>query len=53
MEKQNHSHHSKELDHENNIWAPIYLKRKYFKGTKLKFHDGIAKIDINDGKVLY
>ena len=22
-------HHSKELDHENNIWAPIYLIKKY------------------------
>ena len=46
LESQIKSHHSKELDHENNIWAPIYIENdeRYFKGTKLKFHDGIRKL---------
>jgi hypothetical protein len=49
------AHHSKELDHEKNIWAPIYIENdeRYFKGTKLKFHDGIVKININNGEILF
>ncbi len=48
------SHHSKELDHNNNIWAPIYIEeKKFIKGTKLKFHDGIAKLDIKTGNILF
>ena len=48
------SHHSKELDSENNIWVPIYLKspRKIY-GTNIEFHDGISKLDINNGEILY
>ncbi len=48
------SHHSKELDHKNNIWAPIYIKeKKFIKGTELKFHDGIVKLDIKTGNIIF
>jgi len=47
------SHHSQELDHEKNIWVPIYLSEKKIIHGKSIIHDGLAKIDTSTGDTLY
>ena len=51
-ENQIKSHHSKELDHLNNLWVPVYLQPKLFQGKEI-LHDGIVNIDINNGKKIF
>lgn len=51
-ESQIKSHHSKELDHLNNLWVPVYLQPKLFQGKEI-LHDGIVNIDINNGKKIF
>lgn len=51
-------HHSIEEDHENNIWTGSYIyphKFKYSpKDSSIEFmDDGIAKISVKDGKILF
>tara|TARA_E500000178_G_C16996809_1_gene743605 strand:- start:570 stop:1925 length:1356 start_codon:yes stop_codon:yes gene_type:complete len=49
-------HHSKMLDHENNIWIPakIYPHSKYVGNNQIKefFDDAVIKIN-TDGKILF
>ncbi len=48
------SHHSIEIDNLKNIWTPIYLsEKKEIHGQILQYHDGIAYIDIKNGKTIY